>query len=220
MEDHALDPIELVFKGGDEPFTKAGASVGFDLLEFWRWSTSDLVDNTTRGVLAEYIVAKALRLETLRPRQSWAPWDLTWNVRDGVTIKIEVKSAAYLQSWGQRNYSKIKFLVPKRRGSDGSSSQLEATPRRPADVYVFALLHHKDKASVDPTKLEQWSFWVLPTHKLDERTRSQHSITLRSLQGLAGESLGFDQLVDAVMAAGRRSMLSANEVVQATSAIP
>ena len=28
--------------------------------EFWEWAYDDLLANTTRGVLAEYIVAKAL----------------------------------------------------------------------------------------------------------------------------------------------------------------
>lgn len=95
MTDHPLGQIKLALKDGDEPFTQAGESKGFDLLEFWRWSTSDLVDNATRGVLAEYIVAKALKIETLRPRQSWAPWDLTWNAPGAAMIKLEVKSAAY-----------------------------------------------------------------------------------------------------------------------------
>lgn len=44
MTDHPLGPIKLALKDGEEPFTQAGESKGFDLLEFWRWSTSDLVD--------------------------------------------------------------------------------------------------------------------------------------------------------------------------------
>ena len=31
----------------------------FNLLSFWKWAASDLVDNTWRGVPAEYLVAKA-----------------------------------------------------------------------------------------------------------------------------------------------------------------
>ena len=59
--------------------------------------------------------------------------------------------------------------------------------KRQADVYVFALLAHTDKTTIDPFNLDQWRFYVLPTAALDGRTRSQHSITLRSLEKLGGE---------------------------------
>lgn len=36
-------------------------------------------------------------------------------------------------------------------------------------------------------KLEQWSFFVLPTYKIDGYTRSQSSITLNSLSKLVNE---------------------------------
>ena len=61
---------------------------------------------------------------------------------------------------------------------------MELTLRRHADVYVFALLAHQDKASVDPLDLAQWKFYVLPTSTLDSRNRSQYSITLKSLSTL------------------------------------
>jgi hypothetical protein len=37
---------------------------------------------------------------------------------------------------------------------------------------------------VNPVDLDQWAFYVLPTAVLDGRTRSQHSVTLRTLEGL------------------------------------
>ena len=64
---------------------------------------------------------------------------------------------------------------------------MELTLRRHADVYVFALLAHQDKASVDPLDLAQWKFYVLPTSTLDSRNRSQYSITLKSLSTLCLE---------------------------------
>jgi hypothetical protein len=38
--------------------TIARKSLGVDLIAFCRWRASDLVDNTMRGVSAEFIVAK------------------------------------------------------------------------------------------------------------------------------------------------------------------
>jgi len=52
--------IQTKRKTGSERFTSEGTDLGFDLLGFWQWSRSDLVSNATRGVLAEYIVAREL----------------------------------------------------------------------------------------------------------------------------------------------------------------
>ena len=55
-----LDRIEIKRKTGKEPFHSSGRDAGFDLLGYWQWTESDLVSNTTRGIIAEYIVAQAL----------------------------------------------------------------------------------------------------------------------------------------------------------------
>jgi len=46
--------------------------------------------------------------------------------------------------------------------------------------------------------LAQWAFFVLPTRALDERMRSQRSISLPSLRNLVGNSFGFSGLKQAV----------------------
>lgn len=56
--------------------------------------------------------------------------------------------------------------------------------KRHADVYVFALLAHKEQSTLNPLNLDQWEFYVLTTTQLAEYTRSQHAITLKSLQNL------------------------------------
>jgi hypothetical protein len=43
--------------------------------DFWQWAYSDLLQNTTRGVLAEYIVAVLLNVDQT-PRNPWLPFDL------------------------------------------------------------------------------------------------------------------------------------------------
>jgi hypothetical protein len=181
-------------KFGTEPFHRDGQSLDFDLLDFWRWSASDLVSNATRGVLAEYIVARALTISTACARTEWGCYDLI----TASGIRVEVKSAGFVQSWHQKALSQIQFLTPKRRGWDPQTNVREETPRRHADLYVFALLAHLDKPTIDPLNLTQWHFWIVPTRTLNERRRSQHSITLRSLRELAGEPLDFWHLADAV----------------------
>ena len=57
-----------------------------------------------------------------------------------------------------------------------------------------------DKASLDPLNVDQWRFFALSTKALNERERSQHSITLQSLRALARE-VRFDELNGEVSAA-------------------
>ena len=49
----------VVLKTGDEKLTSGEKELDFSLLDFWRWSVSDILSNATRGILAEFIVAKA-----------------------------------------------------------------------------------------------------------------------------------------------------------------
>lgn len=65
-----------------------------------------------------------------------------------------------------------------------------------ADIYVFALLAHRIKLTIDPLDLDQWKFYVLPTSVLDARG-SQGSISLRTLETLTSP-VTFHELADAV----------------------
>ena len=186
-------------KTGIEPLHTNGQALRFNLADFWAWSTSDIVSNATRGILTEFIVATALDADVTGVRNEWDAFDLT--TPSGV--KVEVKSAAYVQSWHQARLSTISWLTPRTRAWDATTNIQSSESRRQADVYVFALLHHQDKATIDPLDTTQWSFFVLPTRVLNERTRSQHSITLNSLQKLAGPAVTYSGLAIAVECAGQ-----------------
>ena len=61
--------LTLVRRSGNERFHSGEKSLPFNVLDFWCWSASDLVSNTTRGILAEYIVDRAcggLRVPVMR----------------------------------------------------------------------------------------------------------------------------------------------------------
>ena len=205
-----LDRTVLTRKSGRERFRDGLKELDFDLLSFWQWSASDLLSNATRGIVAEYLVARALDAEPEGVRDEWAAYDL--RTKDGV--KIEVKSAAYLQSWYQGKLSRVSFVVPKTRAWDPSTNRLDELPARQADVYVFALLVHQDKQTVQPLDVSQWVFYVLPTSVLDGRTRSQHSITMPTLCRLCERAVGYHDLRAAVAeAAKRQKESSANPAV-------
>jgi hypothetical protein len=126
-------------------------------------------------------------------RDEWGAYDL----KTQAGVRIEVKSAAYVQSWQQSRLSNITFNVPKTMGWDINTNKFDKEKNRQADVYVFSLLFHKDKKTVNPLDISQWEFFVLPTKVLDERERSQHSITLPSLKKLT-DSVSFFELGQAV----------------------
>jgi hypothetical protein len=188
-----LDKIQVSLKSGVEQLTLANQGTGTSLHHFWRWYVSDLLSNATRGVFAEFIVATATGIDITQPREEWSAFDLT--TPDG--IKLEIKSAAYLQSWQQRELSKISFSTKLSLYWDNVTNKQEKIAKRHADVYVFCLLHHEDKRTVDPLNLDQWEFYVLATKQLNEYTRSQHSITLKSLKGLTSP-VKYGELYDEV----------------------
>ncbi|MCA1642992.1 MAG: hypothetical protein LC785_13820 [Acidobacteria bacterium] len=185
--------IKVESKTGQERFCATGRELDFDLMDFWRWSTSDLVDNTMRGVLAEYIVARALGLAD-GLRVGWDAYDL----RTESGIKIEVKSSAYLQSWGQMDFCKIGFDVSPKTPFDGDSGKSGKERKRWADVYVFALLKHREKESINPLDVEQWTFFVLPTSVLDEKIPLRPRITEKGLLQLDPVETNYWRLKDVI----------------------
>jgi hypothetical protein len=196
-----LGQIPRVRRSGHERFRDGERELDFDLLGFWQWSTSDVVSNATRGILAEYLVAQAVGAAE-GVREEWATYDLL----DPRDISIEVKSAAYLQSWHQDELSSICFSCGKTLAWDPKTNQYGTERQRHAQVYVFALLAHKDKATLDPLNLSQWEFYVVPTVALDKRERSQDSITLPSLRTLHGEPVEYSDLARAIGEAAATQM--------------
>ncbi len=133
-KDNDLDLIKTTRRSGKERFVKDGKPLAFNLLDFWKWSASDLLGNTSRGVLAEYIVAQDMGIAD-DVASEWAPYDLRF-----LDIKIEVKSGAYLQSWKQTEYSKIVFGIAPRRAWDSEINKMSDEVKRQSDVYVFCFI--------------------------------------------------------------------------------
>ncbi|MCY3712915.1 MAG: hypothetical protein OXH02_06460 [Gemmatimonadetes bacterium] len=175
-----------VFRDGKEPFRHNGNSLGFTVYDYWRWMGSDLLNNISRGVLAEFIVAKILGAEeeTLNyPRAAWESYDIMYYSKtDDARFSIEVKSSAYYQSW-HRNNSKdsvIEFgIAPNARETD-----IFGETTRSADCYVFCLLGVPDEIPC-PLDLEKWEFYILMSTVLNEEIRDQKKIGLSKLRELA-----------------------------------
>lgn len=108
-------------------------------------------------------------------RTDWLPFD----VSSPSGRRIEVKSAAYLQSWTKDCYSKILFdIAPKHAWTPEEGNSPEK--KRNSDLYVFCVYTAltKDKSLLD---LDLWDFYVLPTSVLNEKVPVQKKIGLPSL---------------------------------------
>ncbi len=188
-----MEPITIEYSRGGDRFVMNGSPSDYTLLDFWSWAFSDVITNTTRGMIAEFVIATALGIDIKEPRDGWAKFDLTYG-----NYGIEVKSASYHQRWRQKHLSTISFNVPKRRGWNAGTNKLEAVSRRQADIYVLSLLAEKDRDKVNPLNMDQWQFWVVNTTFFDNRKRSQHSITHNSLVKEIGEPISYGQLKMAI----------------------
>ncbi len=183
---------------GTEPFTVNGAPTGPSILDFWRWSASDIVSNTMRGLLAEYIVSSALE-GAAGVRTEWDAYD----VRTAHGLKVEVKSSAYIQSWAQKKHSANSFGIRPTQGWEASTNVYTSERKRQADVYVFCLLAHTDQETLNPMELEQWRFWVVATASLDERLGGQKTLSLSTLQKHWGAAVQIGELAGRVSDVGR-----------------
>lgn len=186
-------------KTGEEQIRDEHGTARGDLLGFWRWAYSQTLDNTLRGVLAEYIVGLALGGPDREACVEWDPYDLT--SPDGVTV--EVKSTAYLQSWAQEGRSPLKFGIPETSASDPETGSYATSRERQADVYVFCVFTAADPDTADPLDMAQWEFYVAPTRRVNEVLGGQKSVALSALlKRVNPEQVTFTGLADAVRRAG------------------
>jgi hypothetical protein len=165
------------------------------LSDFWSWAYSNVLGNVVRSVFAEFVVACALGV-TAEPRAEWDAFDLRYKGKG-----IEVKAAAYLQTWAHREPSEIRFDIAKKRAYDPTRNESAITPMRNADCYVFCLYDRQteegrnQRAILD---LGQWKFWVVSRSDLDEKFADRKSIGLSALAKV--EPIDYAQLREAIEA--------------------
>lgn len=154
---------------------------------------SDLRTNNVRGYLAEFLVAKAVGAGGSR---------IEWDAYDVLTpegIRIEVKSAGYLQTWNQRRLSRISFGSMKGRTWSPEMGE-SATASLNADVYVFAVQTALQHELYDPLDIGQWQFYVLAREAVE--ATGYASIGLTTLRSLSDGAVPYDDLARAIRAAG------------------
>lgn len=192
-------------KTGNERISFNGTPSGYLLRDYWAWNSSDLLNNTLRGSFCEFIVSSALEIDLSGTTNSdWSPYDITfpypWHDKDGKhdIIRIEVKSCAYLQSWEQKQLSNIVFSIRPTHSWDPHSGYSNEVMRQ-SDVYIFCLYTVKDRSQADPLKLEGWTFYIIPTQRLNEACKNQKTISLSALKSLGPAETKYPGLKEAVI---------------------
>ena len=164
----------------------------FSIGHFWQWAFSDLSLNTTRGILAEFIVGKILQAKMDFAKNDWDPNDLI--LEDGTTI--EVKSSGYLQTWKQKALSKINFGGLK---SKNAIDTLKENDEYNSQFYIFCVFTAKTDEEYQPFDLTLWEFRILPRQTLEKL--KVKSLSYESLKKLCPQTYniktlkcGFDKI--------------------------
>lgn len=156
--------------------------------DFWKWAYSDLVTNTNRGVLAEFLVSSALGLND-HLREEWGNYDLDYH-----GLKIEVKSAAYLQNWFQNKPSVIGFDISKKTPWFRETGLYGKERIRSADCYVMCFNPEKKSENFNLLNIDQWLFFVLPTTRIEKDIPEKKRISLSELEKIVGPPVPFSKL--------------------------
>lgn len=182
-------------KTGDEHIVFDGMPTGFLLSDFWKWSSSDLLNNTLRGAFCEFVVGCAICSDMSCCREDWSPYDLVTSSG----IRVEVKSASYIQAWKNNRLSSIQFSIRPTRAWSPESGYSDEVVRQ-SDVYVFCLYKETVRDRADPLVLDGWDFYVLPTRLLDEKCLEKKTITFSSLLSLNPLKCDYSSLESAISA--------------------
>ena len=193
---------------GNERFRFDGKELAKAIVkDFWSWANSDILNNTTRGILAEYLVAQALSLDISKSiRKEWDAYDLLYG-----ETKIEVKSAAYVQSWHQDCCPKstIGFNIKPKRVEEDKHLEDNGSCKRPwskerkrrCHVYVFCLLKERERNKVCPLDISQWDFYIVDVD-IFNKIYDKERISLSRLEKLVADDsarkVSYCKLRDAV----------------------
>lgn len=179
---------KLVFGENELPFT---------MLDFWQWGYSNLLDNTLRGVFAEFVVKSALALngnDTNQGERWWHPYDLT----GPGGLRLEVKCSAYIQNREQADgLSKISFTIaPTRLFNEYADYSVEAA--RHSDVFIFCVWTAEQR-NIPIFDMSYWDFYVVPTKVIDEMKGDNKTLSFQGLMQLNPAKCDFYTLRKTIM---------------------
>ena len=171
--------------------------------KFWQWAFSDLLSNALRGSLAEYIVGNELGCLNAQ-RIEWDAYDLI--LPSGKYI--EVKSAAYLQTWQQKKNSVIRFDIAEKTSWFATSNSSSCKLQRAAEIYVFCVFTETDRQIANPLNLQQWFFIVMTSADIAKNFAKSKTVGLGSLEKVGAKRIQHFELCEAIAKAEEQSELT------------
>lgn len=189
---HAYAPKEKFHHNGEALFS---------VLDFWQYAYSQL--EGLGDTLAEFLVAKALCVEKAENVNYWTAYDMAYRNK-----RIEVKATRYVHPWNT-HISKVRtFSIEPTNNSywgnskDGVNGGKKLS--RQSEVYVFCLNGNMDIRDSDPLRVDDWTFYVVPTFEINNYCKdnpNQKKISLNVVKRLAKGGVPFNMLKNAVDAA-------------------
>lgn len=172
------------------PFSLHSKDISLTVSDFWTWGFSDLLDNTLRGVLAEFLVSSVCGTSDVRI--NWTPYDCV----SPSSRRIEVKSAAYLQSWTDEDFSRISFDIAPKFSWTPENGYSDVKSRN-CDLFVFSV-YTATSRNQSILNLDLWDFYILATSTLNREIPNQKKISLSSLQRLCPIKTDYAGLLSAI----------------------
>lgn len=180
-----------MMKTGQEQFTNHGSPIGVSVLDFWRFSYSEL-NSDPRDDIAEYLVSLALGIAEPYNKRNWTLFDIDYGGRP-----IEVKSTGYFQTWRKDGNVSLNRSFSIRE----SKANGEVEAKRHSDVYVFCILNGNTETKSNPLELEKWDFYVVPTSVINAKCGHNKTISLERIKNLGYAKIPYANLKKAIDAA-------------------
>lgn len=186
---------------GNENFYFEGTPQPHIVSDFWSWSMSRLLMDGPRGDLAEFIVRTALDANVSTPKTGWGECDIVFE-----GARVEVKCSSYLQEWERKTLSRPVFSIAKTVSCDIAVvdnvyhfvGRDRSEPTRRSDLYIFCLFSNPDRDSANPLMLEQWTFWVAKTSRINEVMQDKKTITPKDMTRVDAEECSYYELSNVV----------------------
>ena len=177
-----LNNEEVCLLSGTENFTDKGIPIGLSIKDFWQFQYSNLWD--MQEYIAEFLVAKALGLNTPQNCNGWTLWDILYKNK-----RVEIKTTAYYHSWrtdGKVSNQRVFGITKAYSKYKDPTSEY----KRQNDIYIFCLNLGNTKENSNPLHLENWEFYVVPTKTINERCKDNKTISLGHIQKITESTTG------------------------------
>ena len=166
---------------GNETFKDGIQDLDFNVLDFWRYAYSNLID--TESEIAEFLVGHALGLVCPTNKLEWASYDIKYE-----GTRIEVKETGYTHTWTRKQSKIRRFDIKSLNGT------------RHCDIYVFCLVgqYGEDVESFDPLDLSIWKFFVVPRTVIDTNCGEEKTLSLEKLHSLGYSPIRYQEIKNTV----------------------